>query len=128
MNEYKTVFKFADDLYAKSIEINTILEKAINSDDDLSEKVNSLYAYRLEILDNLKNYTKSDEGKKFFSIKNAKWDKVIEKIADIERKNITLMEEVMKETRMGLNNINSKKQLFVYTKGADNGNTIDIRK
>jgi ribosomal protein L24 len=127
MKKFEYVYELADELYRKSIQINLLLKEALNDKKDNSMQIGSLYAHRKEILDNIGNFTKSDEGSAFFEKENANWDKVSRKIADIEIKNVTLMDEVMKNTRMGLNKLNSKKKLFVYTKGAKNGNKFDIR-
>jgi len=130
MKEYKReeIYVFAENLFQLSSKINNYLVIAKETSEDFSSEINSLYSFRLELLDNISFFINSKQGKIFLSEEKQKWDKVLLKIADIELMNITLMDEVISRTRMDLISIRNKQKVFVYSKGVGNANKFDFRK
>lgn len=130
MKEYKReeIYVIAENLFQLSSQINNYLVKAKETCEDFSSEINSLYSFRMELLDNISNFVHSNQGKIFLSEEKQIWDKVLIKIADIELMNITLMDEVISRTRMDLISIRNKQKVFVYSKGVGNANKFDFRK
>lgn len=99
-------------------DINSLLEKAKEEKCDVSQEVQRKYLYRLEEIDNLRNFVNSDEGREDFFEKKDYYDKVLKNIVDIDSRNVGLLNNAVQEAKAALGKINSDKRVILYSKGA----------
>ena len=109
---------YFDELMDYSLSIQTLLEKAKSEKCDVSTEVKRKYLYRLELLDNIRNFVHSDEGKEVLENKKSIFDKVLNKIVDIDNKNVDLLKNVTQDVKVTMGQINKSKRLMIYSKGA----------
>jgi hypothetical protein len=99
-------------------EINSLLQKARDEKCDVSKEVKRKYLYRLEVLDNFRNFVNSEIGKNLFSEQKEYYDKVLRDIVDIDSMNVGLLKSAAQEAKVALGKINSSKRVMLYSKGA----------
>jgi hypothetical protein len=104
------------ELWQAGEEINLLLEN--NQELSLAEidQVDKLYLKRAELLANIDQWRKTSAGNEIISKNFEIWNKVIKKIADIDKKNLDILEKSVKITASKLRELNKQKSLLLYNK------------
>ena len=109
---------YFNQLLLSSNEINDLLNRARDEKLDVSKEVKKKYLYRVEVIDNIRNFVNSEDGKNHFLNKKEIFDKVLNNIVDIDSKNVGLLKSVTQEAKSAMGKINKSKQVLIYSKGA----------
>ncbi len=114
----KQLDSYFEQLLLSSNEINNLLNRAREEKLDVSKEVKKKYLYRLEVIDNIRNFVNSRDGNIYFLNKKETFDKVLNNIVDIDSKNVGLLKSVTQEAKTTMGKINKNKKVLIYSKGA----------
>jgi hypothetical protein len=114
----KQLDSYFEQLLLSSNEINSLLIRAREEGIDVSKEVKKKYLYRVEVIDNIRNFVNSEDGKSCFLNKKETFDKVLNNIVDIDSINVDLLKSVTQEAKTAMGQINKNKKVLIYSKGA----------
>ncbi len=118
MQQSNRLDEYFKQLLLSSNEIHDLLNRAREEKIDVSKEVKKKYLYRVEVIDNIRNFVNSEDGKSYFLNKKETFDKVLNDIVDIDSMNVGLLKAVTQEAKSKMGKINKNKQVLIYSKGA----------